>query len=301
MKATEPPRVLLYGPEKAGKTTLASEFPAPVFLQTEVGTGKLELDTFGKLTSYAEVMDAIGTLYQEPHDFQTVVVDSVTAFQPLIWAETGERGDDKGNKKKRIEDFGYAQASVEAEKLREEQEYLVDQAAGLNDLGRDVLGGFIRDMQEGVSAAQALENALARVADKLLDMALDALFSPAGSGAGGLVGNILSALGGQPARAGGGPVRGGSAYTVGEQGPETFVPNVSGRILPNHLSAGASPKMNVVINNNAGASVSATQTPGGMQIDINRMVEDAMVNQFQGNGRGAQAAARTYGLRRQTA
>lgn len=114
IKATEPPRVLLYGPEKAGKTTLASEFPAPVFLQTEVGTGKLELDTFGKLTSYAEVMDAIGTLYQEPHDFQTVVVDSVTAFQPLIWAETGERGDDKGNKKKRIEDFGYGKGYVYA-------------------------------------------------------------------------------------------------------------------------------------------------------------------------------------------
>jgi hypothetical protein len=114
LKATEPPRVLLYGPEKAGKTTLASEFPAPVFLQTEVGTGKLELDTFGKLTSYAEVMDAICTLYQEPHDFQTVVVDSVTAFQPLIWAETGERGDDKGNKKKRIEDFGYGKGYVYA-------------------------------------------------------------------------------------------------------------------------------------------------------------------------------------------
>lgn len=105
--ATEPPRILLYGPEKAGKTTLASEFPNPVFLQIEDGTGALELDTFGKLTSYTDVVDAISALMTEEHNFRTVVLDSVSALQPLIWAETGERGDDKGNKKQRIEDFGY--------------------------------------------------------------------------------------------------------------------------------------------------------------------------------------------------
>jgi hypothetical protein len=111
---TSPPRVLIYGPEKAGKTTLANEFPAPVFLQTEVGTGNLELDTFGELKTYQDVMDAIGTLYQDPHDFQTVVIDSISKLQPIIWAETGERGDDKGNKKKRIEDFGYGKGYVYA-------------------------------------------------------------------------------------------------------------------------------------------------------------------------------------------
>ena len=103
----EPPRVLIYGPEKGGKTTLANEFPNSVFLQTEEGTGTLKLDSFGKLQSFAEVMDAITALYQEDHKFKNVVVDSVTALQPLIWAETGERGDEKGAKKKRIEDFGY--------------------------------------------------------------------------------------------------------------------------------------------------------------------------------------------------
>ncbi|MCC7253834.1 ATP-binding protein [Hyphomicrobium sp.] len=102
-----PPRVLIYGPEKAGKTTLASEFPSPVFLQTEEGVGTLEIDSFGKLTNFGDVMDAIDALYQEDHEFRTVVVDSVTALQALIWAETGERGDEKGNKKSRIEDFGY--------------------------------------------------------------------------------------------------------------------------------------------------------------------------------------------------
>jgi hypothetical protein len=107
VQGNDPPRILLYGPEKAGKTTLASEFPAPVFLQTEEGIGTLQLDTFGKIASFSDMMDAIAALYQEDHQFKTVIVDSVTALQTLIYAETGERGDDKGNKKNRIEDFGY--------------------------------------------------------------------------------------------------------------------------------------------------------------------------------------------------
>ena len=42
--------------------------------------------------------------------------------------------------------------------------------------------------------------------------------------------------GGVP-RAGGGPVSAGRAYTIGERGPETFVPSTSGAILPNGLTA----------------------------------------------------------------
>lgn len=106
-KRPKPPCILLYGPEKAGKTTLASEFIAPVYLQTEEGEGVLDIATMGKIESYAELMDAIGLLYEREHNFQTVVLDSLTAAQALVWAETGERGDEKGNKKKRIEDFGY--------------------------------------------------------------------------------------------------------------------------------------------------------------------------------------------------
>jgi len=129
--ATEPPRILLYGPEKAGKTTLASEFPNPVFLQIEDGTGNLEIDTFGKLSSWSEVSEALSVLMTEEHGFQTVVLDSVSALQPIIWAETGERGDDKGNKKNRIEDFGYGKGYTYALAVWQE---LID---GLNILRID--------------------------------------------------------------------------------------------------------------------------------------------------------------------
>lgn len=42
------------------------------------------------------------------------------------------------------------------------------------------------------------------------------------------------------ARAAGGPVSGGSAYLVGEKGPELFVPTASGSIIPNGGSGGGS-------------------------------------------------------------
>lgn len=105
-KDKDPPRILIYGPEKTGKTSLATEFPAPVFIQTEDGAGALDFDTFGLLTSFAEVQAAIGQLYDGPHEFQTVVIDSLSALEPLIWAAVCEQGDEKG-KRSRIEDFGW--------------------------------------------------------------------------------------------------------------------------------------------------------------------------------------------------
>lgn len=56
-------------------------------------------------------------------------------------------------------------------------------------------------------------------------------------------------------RATGGPVTGGTAYTVGERGPELFVPGASGTIIPNHrMGAGT-----VVIQH---VTVAADDLPG---------------------------------------
>jgi AAA domain len=84
--ATLPPRILIHGLEGVGKTTLAARFPDPVFLQIEDGTGNLELVTFGLLDSLAAVQEAIAALGNEDHDFHTLVLDSVDALEPLVWA-----------------------------------------------------------------------------------------------------------------------------------------------------------------------------------------------------------------------
>lgn len=132
VRADSAPRVLIYGPPGIGKTTLASEFPNPVFLQIEDGTpGDVELTSFGHLETFADVMDALGALYQEEHEYRTVVIDSITELQKLIYAETCMRGDEKGNQKGNIEDFGYGKGYVYA--MRVAQEFI----DGINYLRRD--------------------------------------------------------------------------------------------------------------------------------------------------------------------
>lgn len=118
VRAVDPPRVLIYGPAGIGKTTLASEFPAPIFLQVEDGTpGDVEINTFGLLPTYGAVMEAIGLIYDQNLPFSTLVLDSATEMQRLVFNETCARGDDKGHAKANIEDFGYGKGYVYAERI----------------------------------------------------------------------------------------------------------------------------------------------------------------------------------------
>lgn len=89
----------------------------------------------------------------------------------------------------------YANASAASEQLRETQGRLQQTAADFNEMGRGALSGFIDDLRSGADAADALNNAIGRVLDSLIDMSLNSLFNPAGSGAGGLFGAIASAFG----------------------------------------------------------------------------------------------------------
>ncbi|NKB78574.1 hypothetical protein HED49_03310 [Ochrobactrum daejeonense] len=62
------------------------------------------------------------------------------------------------------------------------------------NLGKDLLGGFIDDLRNGASASEALANALQKVASKLIDIALNNIFSGGGlfgGGKGGLFGGAI--------------------------------------------------------------------------------------------------------------
>jgi hypothetical protein len=125
--ATLPPRIIVHGREGSGKTTLAAQFPGPIFLQTEDGCPNgLEIATFGVLASYDDVIAAITALGNEPHDYQTVVIDSVDVLESLTWNATCE-----ANNWKSIESAGYGRGYVEADK------YWNDLLAGLDWLRRN--------------------------------------------------------------------------------------------------------------------------------------------------------------------
>lgn len=89
------PRVMIYGPHGLGKTTFGAGAPSPIFIMTEDGLGRLEVDHFPLATSYQDVIDAIGTLYNEDHNFGTVVIDSLDWLDNLIWQDIHSKHDDK--------------------------------------------------------------------------------------------------------------------------------------------------------------------------------------------------------------
>jgi hypothetical protein len=126
--ALAPPRILVHGGAGVGKTTFAASAPGAVFVPTEDGIGALEVDHFPLARSFGEVMEALAALYDEPHEFRTVVVDSVDWLEPLIWAEACRQ-----NRWGSIEEPGYGKGYVAA--LDIWREYL----DGLNAL-RDARG-----------------------------------------------------------------------------------------------------------------------------------------------------------------
>lgn len=86
-----PDRVLLMGVEGIGKSTWGASAPDPIFIATEEGTHHLDVASFPLATSFRDVLDALDTLATQPHDFKTVVVDTVDGLEPLIHKATCAR------------------------------------------------------------------------------------------------------------------------------------------------------------------------------------------------------------------
>lgn len=80
-----PPRIMTYGTEGVGKSSLASGTPNPIFVQTEDGLGEIHCHKFPLARSFDDVMGALQELATEPHDFETVVIDSLDWLERLIW------------------------------------------------------------------------------------------------------------------------------------------------------------------------------------------------------------------------
>jgi hypothetical protein len=85
-RAVLAPRIYLNGVEGAGKTTLASRAESPIFItpKGEKGTGEIDCHKFPPAAGYSDVIESISALYNETHDYRTVVIDSVSALEPLI-------------------------------------------------------------------------------------------------------------------------------------------------------------------------------------------------------------------------
>ena len=55
----------------------AAQFPAPLFLDTEGGTHHLDVARLPAPKTWADVVSGIAALATEPHEFKTLVLDTV--------------------------------------------------------------------------------------------------------------------------------------------------------------------------------------------------------------------------------
>lgn len=112
-------RFCFYGPEGVGKSTLAANAPAPVFIDCEGGTANIEVARYpfnanGIPSSYEEIVAALNELLNEQHEFKTVVIDTLDSLEALIWAHCLKVDTKPGSKLNSIEDYGYGRGYVRA-------------------------------------------------------------------------------------------------------------------------------------------------------------------------------------------
>lgn len=124
-------RVVIYGPEGIGKSSLAAQFPNPLFIDTEGSTDNMDVTRADKPTSWTMLMNHIAFVKANPTICQTLVIDTIDWAEALalqyICAQNGKSG---------IEEFGWGSGYTY---LIEEIGRLLDRLQELVELGINVV------------------------------------------------------------------------------------------------------------------------------------------------------------------
>ena len=182
-----------------------------------------------------------------------VYIDQIKEYNE--WLEQSEINQEQWTRltDKAYEDFN--------NKLKKTDDILEDIRDGFKSLGASIVDAFMSGKNAGEMFRSVLIDIFKRMATKQFNQLFDML-APQGKGlfgfAGGFLGggaslSDLSAAGGgsnfaalaaSGFMADGGPVQGNEAYVIGERGPELFIPNASGTIVPNHMLMGGGQTVN---------------------------------------------------------
>lgn len=83
-----PPKIILYGRNGIGKSYFASSAPSPIFLDLDENIYELPVisnRTLGvDLKTFEDVLGFMGLLFNEEHEFKTLVIDSLSSLERLI-------------------------------------------------------------------------------------------------------------------------------------------------------------------------------------------------------------------------
>ncbi len=101
-KVNAPIKAVIYGPEGIGKTTLASKWPAPLFIDCEGGTNRMAVDRVDTPKSFAAVEQAVEELTRNAMGYKTLILDTADWLEKMMVDSVCSAAG-----KKCIEDFGY--------------------------------------------------------------------------------------------------------------------------------------------------------------------------------------------------
>lgn len=113
-KRLRAPRIILLGVEKIGKSSFAAGADSPMFIpiKGEEGIDDLDVNHFPTCLTFDDVLLCFRSLATEKHECGTVVIDSASTLEPLIWADTCEHNGNAGSIEK--VNGGYGKGYVEA-------------------------------------------------------------------------------------------------------------------------------------------------------------------------------------------
>jgi len=115
-KEQRPKKIVIYGPEGIGKSTFASQFPDPLFIDIEGGTSNLDIRRIKCNKSWDELIAVVKEIIKNPTICKTVVLDTADWAESLCSNAVCEK-----YRKNNIEDFSYGKGYV----------YLVDEFSKL--------------------------------------------------------------------------------------------------------------------------------------------------------------------------
>lgn len=95
-------KVVVYGPEGIGKSTFASQFPDPLFIDTEGSTRHMDVDRTPKPSSWPMLLGLIDEVIRDPSLCRTLVVDTMDWAELMCMQYVCDK-----YQKKSIEEFGY--------------------------------------------------------------------------------------------------------------------------------------------------------------------------------------------------
>ncbi|HAP15100.1 MAG TPA: hypothetical protein DCZ00_05800 [Lactococcus sp.] len=123
-------KVVIYGVEGIGKSTFASQFPKPVFIDTEGSTKNMDVKRLPKPTSWQMILDEVEHVKQKM-EWKTLIIDTAD------WAETlTNNAVIARNNINSIEDLSYGKGYT---MVKEEFGKLLNKLSDLTDLGINVV------------------------------------------------------------------------------------------------------------------------------------------------------------------